>query len=156
MNENFEILYELLTTGSFDVTNKSYDLSYINQQLLLLNCAAREWYDKRTLILVYSELPAEVHKTSIVKNDVELFKKLVNDEKVSGERMQFMVANGWATSESDGSYALSKKFMMQFKDFILKNSEIYKECSVCKIVVKGEGEHPYCRKRKEGIQNTMK
>lgn len=156
MNENFEIIYELLTTGSYTVDKIAYDLNYINQQLRILNCAAREWYDKQTLILVYTELPNERGKFEIVNRDIKLFKQLINNEIVLDERIDFLCENGWVEKELNGIYALSKKFLMQFKEFILENSSLYNVCGVCQILVKNEKEHQYCRNKKESLKKKLK
>lgn len=155
MNENFQILYELLTKGTYSVKNKSYNLSYINQQLRILNCTAREWYDQQTLILVYTDLPIENYKCDVVNHDIALFKRLVNNESVYDDRLDYLIKNGWVVREDDNSYGPSKKFMMQFKDFILEHSRIYNECIVCKIVVKNDKEHKYCRNVREKVKKEL-
>ncbi len=72
-----------------------------------------------------------------------ILKKILNEEKLS-DCSKNLLENGWV-EKIDGEYELSKKFILQFKQFILDNSDDYKECEICKILVKNAKYHDFAK-----------
>lgn len=151
MNENIEILYNLLTKGIHQVS-KPYDLEYLNSQLRMLDCVAKEWYDQSCLILIKQE--EEKHLTEAMKKEIKkecnTLIKIMNDENVK-ECSLNLIDNGWIET-MDNKYFLSKKFLLQYKDFIMANSKEYFECELCKILVKSSRIHDFCKSKREKIK----
>lgn len=148
-----KIMFELITKGIYcsnDLNDK--DLSQINKNLRVIDYTAKFWYDKSCIILF--DQNADYHKTSneLTQINIKILNKIIKNERISyNENVQRLLDHGWIEKYGDEEqyYGLSKKFLIQYKSYILSlsNNE-YNECSICKILVKNETEHDFCRKQK--------
>lgn len=144
-DQETEILHTLLTKGVFTV-KRPYNLEQLNTHLRTINCIAKEWYDKKYLILVHNTQRKD-------KNDMVIMQSILKNQMNAAvrERLPFLIENGWIEDND-----LSKKFLMQYKSFVLEYSDNYSECEVCKILVKGKNMHEYCENRRDEIMDQLR
>ncbi|KAM0688525.1 hypothetical protein COBT_000208 [Conglomerata obtusa] len=144
-----QICYELITKGSFTVPKyiEKPDLSIINSTFRSLNCIAKYWYDNSVIILIDNN-EQSIAKTEIARKDAAFFIKIINNDIMYNyERKDLLYNNGWIDFDNV-QIVLSKKFILQHKNFILANSDQWFDCSICKILVYQKNIHTYCQTEK--------
>lgn len=151
------ICYELLTKGiyNFNENEQKPDVKEINKYFRDLNCIVKYWYDKTSLILV-NKNDEQIGKTENERKDVEFYKKLINNENITSyDRKKLHIQNGWIYEENN-RLCLTKKFMVQYEDFMLENNEDWKVCNICNILVYKTNEHEYCVKKKQELLQKVR
>ncbi|EJW01545.1 hypothetical protein EDEG_03889 [Edhazardia aedis USNM 41457] len=148
-----EILFELITTGISITNNRKYDFSKILEELRLLNYSAQEWYDNSEILLIDKEINPESKEN--LQNQMELITRIVDDANIDEDEITQLIHNGWVEKISAQEkhfnnnhphvYKLSKRFLIQYKDYLKNNFDSFNDCKLCGILVNNDEYHSYCR-----------
>ncbi|ADM12286.1 uncharacterized protein Eint_091580 [Encephalitozoon intestinalis ATCC 50506] len=135
------IILRLLTDGIVD--GEYHDsLSSLNELLRPIQYEAVGWPDGSCIVLKdnHSSYPPD----SRTKEIEDVFKKVVRGISVSGEVVDMLIRERWMESTSEG-YRLSKRSLVQHKDFILGLGEGYTVCDVCGFLRSENEVHKFCK-----------
>lgn len=151
-NENKSIFY-LLTKG---YSTKITSIANLNKHLLPMKYEAVMWYDKSVILLKdnrpfdYVENITNINKAKQIINNI-LENKL---KDFCSETMEWLIQNNWV-EKIDKEYFITKRFMVQYEDYLLENGNFFK-CRYCKFVVKSKSYHDYCNEKYMRGYNSQK
>ncbi|KCZ75945.1 hypothetical protein H311_03067 [Anncaliia algerae PRA109] len=144
MSSDREIIYNLLTKGySKQITS----ISSLNKKLLIMKYEAVMWYDKSCIILKdnsseeLNDNPISFLKVKFIINGI--INNKLND--FCNDTMKYLIKNNWVEKINE-DYFITKRFMVQYEEYILNNYE-FNKCKYCDFVVKGKEYHEYCENK---------
>jgi hypothetical protein len=153
------VIQKLLAEGMAEVTFEM-PVSELNELLRPIQYEAVQWPDKSCIVLkdmLGSCTPSFPWTGTCLSEAKEVLKQIIHRQPVTSDVASLLVENKWI-EDINGELVLSKRALVQHRDYILKLGGRYKECSICSFLVDGAAVHSYCQelleKKKKAAAGT--
>jgi hypothetical protein len=140
-----DTVQKLLAEGIAELASEDLTLR-LNELLRPIQYEAVQWPDKSCVVLrdtMKSSTPSFPWTDMHLKEVKDVFKQIVHGQPVTSDVVNMLVENKWV-EDANGELVLSKRTLVQHKEYILALGGRYRECGICGFLVDGAAMHDYC------------